>query len=86
MGRFPNNLTKGGSRLQHELMQQNSTKTFQFLLFCWGHDVLAPPSGQENVVADLNESGLQSETDEEGKRSRTERDEEKRGQKEGRKN
>lgn len=48
--------------------------------------MLAPPSGQENVVADLNESGLQSETDEEGKRSRTERDEEKRGQKEGRKN
>lgn len=59
-------------------------KTLPISSFCGGHRVLAP-SGQENVAADWNESGLQSETDEEGRRWRTERDEEKRGQKEGRK-
>lgn len=48
--------------------------------------MLAPPSGQEFVVADLNESGLQTKTD--GGREEVEnkkRDEEKRGA-EGREN
>ncbi len=64
---------------------RTAQKTFTFLLFCWGHVVLAPPSGQEYVVADLNESGLQSKTDG-GRRGREQKgDEGKREQKDGKK-
>lgn len=43
--------------------KKKKKKPFQFLLFCWGHDVLAPPSGQEYVAAEINESGLNLKTD-----------------------